>query len=83
MPEPNISSPLRLPLQDVYKIDGIGTMPAGRIEIGTLKPGMVVNFAPPMCTTEVKSVEIHHEELKEAQLSDTVDFNIKNSPMLA
>merc|ERR1712110_919982 len=49
---------LRLPLQDVYKIGGIGTVPVGRVETGIIKPGMVVTFAPPMVTTEVKSVEI-------------------------
>merc|ERR1712026_421980 len=70
--------PLRLPLQDVYKIGGIGTVPVGRVETGTLKPGMVVTFAPHMCTTEVKSVEMHHEELKEAQPGDNVGFNVKN-----
>lgn len=40
------SKPLRLPLQDVYKIGGIGTVPVGRVETGTIKPGMVVTFAP-------------------------------------
>uniref|UniRef100_A0A4D5RAC7 Tr-type G domain-containing protein n=1 Tax=Homo sapiens TaxID=9606 RepID=A0A4D5RAC7_HUMAN len=49
--------PLRLPLQDVYKIGGIGTVPVGRVETGVLKPGMVVTFAPVNVTTEVKSVE--------------------------
>merc|ERR1719481_50536 len=48
--------PLRLPLQDVYKIGGIGTVPVGRVETGIIKPGMVVTFAPNMLTTEVKSV---------------------------
>merc|ERR1739838_548827 len=51
---------LRLPLQDVYKIGGIGTVPVGRVEIGIIKPGMVVNFAPNGPVTEVKSVEMHH-----------------------
>merc|ERR1719495_699443 len=55
--------PLRLPLQDVYKIGGIGTVPVGRVETGVLKPGMVVCFAPANVTTEVKSVEMHHESL--------------------
>merc|ERR1719419_1422656 len=58
--------PLRLPLQDVYKIGGIGTVPVGRVETGVIKPGMVVTFAPNMLTTEVKSVEMHHESLPEA-----------------
>uniref|UniRef100_A0A7N9IFG2 Eukaryotic translation elongation factor 1 alpha 2 n=1 Tax=Macaca fascicularis TaxID=9541 RepID=A0A7N9IFG2_MACFA len=53
--------PLRLPLQDVYKIGGIGTVPVGRVETGILRPGMVVTFAPVNITTEVKSVEMHHE----------------------
>jgi len=70
--------PLRLPLQDVYKIGGIGTVPVGRVETGILKAGMVVTFAPPMITTEVKSVEMHHEALVQALPGDNVGFNIKN-----
>jgi len=70
--------PLRLPLQDVYKIGGIGTVPVGRVETGIIKPGMVVTFAPVQLTTEVKSVEMHHESLPEATPGDNVGFNIKN-----
>merc|ERR1719348_231242 len=55
--------PLRLPLQDVYKIGGIGTVPVGRVETGIIKPGMVVTFAPVALSTEVKSVEMHQESL--------------------
>merc|ERR1712001_14591 len=69
---------LRLPLQDVYKIGGIGTVPVGRVETGTLKPGTVVSFAPTSLTTEVKSVEMHHEALTEAVPGDNVGFNVKN-----
>jgi elongation factor 1-alpha len=53
--------PLRLPLQDVYKISGIGTVPVGRVETGILKPGMILTFAPLNITTECKTVEMHHE----------------------
>lgn len=70
--------PLRLPLQDVYKIGGIGTVPVGRVETGILKPGTVVTFAPASLTTEVKSVEMHHESLTEALPGDNVGFNVKN-----
>merc|ERR1711998_318503 len=69
---------LRLPLQDVYKIGGIGTVPVGRVETGVIKPGMVVTFAPVGLSTEVKSVEMHHESLPEAVPGDNVGFNIKN-----
>jgi elongation factor 1-alpha len=70
--------PLRIPLQDVYKIGGIGTVPVGRVETGILKPGMVVTFAPTNVTTEVKSVEMHHEALTQALPGDNVGFNVKN-----
>ena len=87
--------PLRLPLQDVYKIGGIGTVPVGRVETGVIKAGMVVTFAPAGMyasqslktlvltdfvgvTTEVKSVEMHHEQLVEGLPGDNVGFNVKN-----
>jgi len=70
--------PLRLPLQDVYKIGGIGTVPVGRVETGEIKPGMVVMFAPVNVTTEVKSVEMHHQALDKAGPGDNVGFNVKN-----
>jgi len=70
--------PLRVPLQDVYKIGGIGTVPVGRVETGVLKPGMTVTFAPAQVTTEVKSVEMHHEQLESASPGDNVGFNVKN-----
>jgi elongation factor 1-alpha len=77
-PQRPTNKPLRLPLQDVYKIGGIGTVPVGRVETGILKPGMVVTFAPVNVSTEVKSVEMHHEQLQEAVPGDNVGFNIKN-----
>merc|ERR1719197_1561238 len=69
---------LRLPLQDVYKIGGIGTVPVGRVETGIIKPGMVVTFAPSAVTTEVKSVEMHHTQLEAGVPGDNVGFNVKN-----
>lgn len=57
---------------------GIGTVPVGRVETGKLKPGTVVTFAPVSLSTEVKSVEMHHESLAEALPGDNVGFNIKN-----
>jgi len=53
-------------------------VPIGRVETGILKPGMVVTFAPTGITTEVKSVEMHHESLPQATPGDNVGFNIKN-----
>merc|ERR1711990_736903 len=69
---------LRLPLQDVYKIGGIGTVPVGRVETGVIKAGMVVKFAPSNVTTEVKSVEMPHAQIPEGLPGDNVGFNVKN-----
>jgi len=77
-PNRPVEKPLRIPLQDVYKIGGIGTVPVGRVETGVLKPGQVITVAPTMITTEVKSVEMHHEALQEATPGDNVGFNVKN-----
>jgi len=77
-PKRPVDKPLRLPLQDVYKIGGIGTVPVGRVETGVLKPGITAFFGPTGITTEVKSVEMHHESVAEAQPGDNVGFNVKN-----
>jgi elongation factor 1-alpha len=73
-----VDKPLRLPLQDVYKIGGIGTVPVGRVETGVLRPGEIVTFAPTNLTTEVKSIEMHHEALPEATPGMNIGFNVKN-----
>jgi elongation factor 1-alpha len=78
-----VDKPLRLPLQDVYKIGGIGTVPVGRVETGKLMPGMNLMFAPdpatgkPQAPVACNSVEMHHESLAEALPGDNVGFNIK------
>ena len=61
-----------------FRVSGIGTVPVGRVETGTIKAGMVVTFAPVNLTTEVKSVEMHHTTLEEAYPGDNVGFNVKN-----
>ncbi|CAH1798234.1 unnamed protein product [Owenia fusiformis] len=73
-----VERPLRLPIQNVYKVGGIGTVPVGRVQTGILKPGMAVTIAPTNITTEVRSVEMHHERLVEAIPGDNVGFNVKN-----
>ena len=77
-PKRPTDKPLRLPLQDVYKIGGIGTVPVGRIETGILKPNMTAQFGPVGKTTDVKSVEMHHEQVPAAYPGDNVGFNVKN-----
>jgi elongation factor 1-alpha len=78
VPKRPTDKPLRVPLQDVYKIGGIGTVPVGRIEAGVLKPDSKVWFAPNHVGTQLKSVEMHHEQIKEATPGMNVGFNVKN-----
>jgi len=77
-PKRPILKPMRLPLQDVYKISGIGTVPVGRVETGIIKPDMTICFGPMATTTLCKSVEMHHESVAEAIPGDNVGFNVKN-----
>jgi elongation factor 1-alpha len=77
-PKRPTDKPLRVPLQDVYKIGGIGTVPVGRVETGVLKPGITVQVAPALVCAEVKSVEMHHTQMPEAVPGDNVGFNLKN-----
>jgi len=76
-PEKLVNKPLRLPVQDVYSITGIGTVPVGRIETGLLKPGDKIIFNPSGAVGEVKSVEMHHEQLASGEPGDNVGFNVR------
>jgi len=76
-PKRPVEKPLRVPLQDVYKIGGIGTVPVGRVETGVITPGLSVIFSPVGLTTEVKSIEMHHEQMQKAEPGDNIGFNVK------
>lgn len=77
VPHKGVDKPLRLPIQDVYSITGIGTVPVGRVESGILKKGDKVIFMPSNVSGEVKSIEMHHEEIPEAKPGDNIGFNIR------
>ncbi len=76
-PEKPTDKPLRLPIQDVYTITGVGTVPVGRVETGVMKPGQKVVFMPSGVTGEIKTIEMHHENLPQAIPGDNVGFNVR------
>lgn len=76
-PELPTDKPLRLPIQDVYNIKGVGTVPVGRVETGILKPGDKIVVMPSGKQGEVKTVEAHHEQLPDAKPGDNVGFNVR------
>ncbi|MEM5804405.1 MAG: translation elongation factor EF-1 subunit alpha [Candidatus Aenigmatarchaeota archaeon] len=77
LPPQPVDKPLRLPIQDVYSITGIGTVPVGKVETGVLKTGDKVVFMPSGATGEVKTIEMHHEVVPEAKPGDNVGFNVR------
>jgi elongation factor 1-alpha len=80
-PEKPTQLPLRMPLQDVYEITGIGTVPVGKIETGIMTPGQKVIILPGRSGKgvlgEVRTVEMHHEQLPKAEAGDNVGISIK------
>jgi len=76
-PEKPTTLPLRLPIQDVYSITGVGTVPVGRVETGIIKPGDKVIFEPAGAVGEIKTVEMHHEQLPSAEPGDNIGFNVR------
>ena len=77
IPEKPIDKPLRIPVQDVYSITGIGTVPVGRVETGVLNVNDTVIFMPANKTGEVKSIEMHHQPLPRAEPGDNIGFNVR------
>lgn len=76
-PEQPVDLPLRLPIQDVYSIKGVGTVPVGRVETGVIRTGDKVTFQPSGVDAEVKTIEMHHEEVEEANPGDNIGFNVR------
>ena len=77
VPEKPTGKPLRLPVQDVYSITGVGTVPVGRVETGSMKPNDKIIVMPSGATGEIKSIETHHQEMPSAQAGDNIGFNLR------
>jgi elongation factor 1-alpha len=77
VPSKPTKKPLRVPLQDVYTITGVGTVPVGRVETGIVKENDTVIFMPANKTGEVKSIEMHHERIPQAEPGDNIGFNVR------
>ena len=77
VPEKPTGKPLRLPIQDVYSITGVGTVPVGRVETGTMKPNDKIIVMPSGAVGEIKSIETHHQEMSSATAGDNIGFNLR------
>lgn len=76
-PAKPIDKPLRLPIQEIFNIKGQGTVPVGRVESGVIKPGQQIIVMPENVTGEVKSIEMHHQQLTQAIPGDNIGFLVK------
>jgi len=77
IPSRPVEKPLRIPVQDVYSITGVGTVPVGKVETGVMKTNDVIVFEPAGVKGEVKSIEVHHQNIPEAKPGDNVGFNVR------
>lgn len=77
VPEKPTKLPLRVPVQDVYTISGVGTVPVGRVETGIMRKDDKIIFEPADVAGEVKSIEMHHEEVNEALPGDNIGWNVR------
>jgi elongation factor 1-alpha len=77
LPEKPVGKPLRIPIQDVYTITGVGTVPVGRVETGVAKAGMKVVVMPSGATGEIKTIETHHTQMEAAEAGDNIGFNLR------
>ncbi|MEM2093724.1 MAG: translation elongation factor EF-1 subunit alpha [Candidatus Bathyarchaeia archaeon] len=77
VPEKPVDKPLRIPIQDVYTITGVGTVPVGRVETGVLNVGDSVIFMPSGARGEVRSIETHHVQIPKAFPGDNIGFSVK------
>ncbi|HET9009539.1 MAG TPA: translation elongation factor EF-1 subunit alpha [Nitrosarchaeum sp.] len=75
--EKPIGKPLRVPIQDVYTITGVGTVPVGRVETGVMKAGQKIIVMPSGALGEIKSIETHHTEMPTAEAGDNIGFNLR------
>jgi translation elongation factor EF-1 alpha len=77
MPPKPVDKPLRIPIQEVYSISGVGVVPVGRVETGVLKVGDKVVFMPVGKVAEVRSIETHHTKMDKAEPGDNIGFNVR------
>jgi elongation factor 1-alpha len=77
LPPKPLDKPLRVPVQDVYSITGVGTVPVGRVETGVLKENDIIMFMPANKQAEVKSLEMHHTRIVRAEPGDNIGFNVR------
>jgi elongation factor 1-alpha len=76
-PEKPLDKPLRVPVQDVFSITGVGTVPIGRVETGVIKVGETIVFEPSGVSGEVRSIEMHHQQIQQAVPGDNIGFNVR------
>jgi len=83
IPEPvrEIDKPFLMPVEDIFSIEGRGTVVTGRVERGIIKTGQeieIVGIRPTVKTT-VTGVEMFRKELDEGRAGDNVGCLLRST----
>jgi elongation factor Tu len=81
LPVRDLDKPFLMPIEDIFSIEGRGTVVTGRIERGQVKIGdevEIVGIKPTQKTT-VTGIEMFHKQLKEGQAGDNAGILIRGT----
>ena len=79
-PERDSAKPFLMPIEDVFSIEGRGTVVTGRVERGTIKVGNeieIVGLTEEVRKTVVTGVEMFNKTLDEAQAGDNAGILLR------
>lgn len=72
-----IDKPMRMPIDSIHKISGIGMVYTGRVATGTIKVGMQLGIEPSSVVAECKTLEIHKTSRKEVVCGENCGVALK------
>ncbi|KKR46442.1 MAG: Elongation factor Tu [Parcubacteria group bacterium GW2011_GWC1_40_13] len=83
VPKREIDKPFLMPIEDIFSIEGRGTVITGRIERGTVKVGEDVEIVgiKPTSKTTVTGIEMFNKSLQEGQAGDNAGILLSRSSM--
>jgi len=81
LPVRDVEKPFLMPIEDIFSIEGRGTVVTGRIERGVVKIGDEVEIVgiKPTTKTTVTGIEMFNKQLKEGQSGDNAGILIRGT----
>jgi len=81
LPVRDVDKPFLMPIEDIFSIEGRGTVVTGRIERGVVKIGDVCEIVgiKPTTTTTITGIEMFNKQLKEGQAGDNAGVLLRGT----